>query len=614
MSERLTLEVKHREGLARVGTFKTKHSMVRTPSIMPVVNPNLMTVPVDFFKKLKIDAIITNSYIIRRNENLRERALKYGIHNLIGFDGTIMTDSGTFQSYVYGDIEYQNRETVEFQINSGSDISTILDIFSTPDQTREQAMNAVKETHRRFLEISDLAEENDIAAPIQGSLYMDLRRKSARVMSSTNGSYMPIGGVVPLLENYRYGDLVDIILNSKLNTDFSKPVHLFGGGHPMFLPFAVLLGVDMFDSASYVKYARDDRVLFSDGTRDLKEISSFPSWSPISERYTARELLDEPKELRVSLISQHNLYAIMMEMEEIRERIFEQTLWNYVETKARSHPSLYEAFGRIKKYAPKLERYWDLSGKTSFMYYDKESLKHPLISRLKKQCIKNGRKVDESHWYPGKTSEKFINEIYEKTNECFYINWFGMKVPFELNETYPVEQIIFQGRINKGKNGYNDIELSNEKIRDFNLEKIKRIADYQYGSGAGDLLIDKNSSVTVSKSTGRIRTINHGDKIIATLRAMDGFLALTMDGGKLLLKMKNKNRIIVTEESALFNSRGKSVYFKFIVDCDEDIISGNDVLIVKENDELVAVGRSTCSGREMKMMKSGVAAQITHHL
>lgn len=613
MSERLTLDVKHREGLARIGTFKTKHSTVRTPSIMPVVNPNLMTVPIDFFKKLKIDAIITNSYIIRRNQNLKEKALKYGLHSLLGFDGTIMTDSGTFQSYVYGDIEYENRETVEFQISSGSDISTILDIFSTPDQTREQAINAVKETYRRFLEISDIAEENDIAAPVQGSLYMDLRRRSAKLMSSTNGSYMPIGGVVPLLENYRYGDLVDIIINSKLNTDFSKPVHLFGGGHPMFIPFAVLLGVDMFDSASYVKYARDDRVLFSDGTRDLKDISNFPGWSPISEKYTARELLEEPKDLRVLLLSQHNLHAIIMEIEEIRERIFEQTLWNYVEAKARNHPTLYEAFGRIKKYVSKIEKYWDLSGKSSFMYYDKESLKHPLISRLKRQCISQGRKVDRVHWYPGKTSEKFITDIYEKTNEPFYLNWFGLKVPIELNETYPVEQIIFHGKINNGKAAYNDIEFSNEKIRDFNLEKIKRIADYQYGPGAGDLLVDKYSSVIVSKSTGRIRTLNHGDKIIATMRAMDGFLALTMDGAELLLKMKNKNRIVVSEESAVFNSRGKSVYYKFILDCDENIISGNDVLIVNENDELVAVGRSTCSGREMKMMKSGVAAQITHH-
>ncbi len=46
-----------------------------------------------------------------------------------------MTDSGTFQSYVYGDIDVDPLEIVEFQRNIGSDIGTILDIFGTPDQT-----------------------------------------------------------------------------------------------------------------------------------------------------------------------------------------------------------------------------------------------------------------------------------------------------------------------------------------------------------------------------------------------------------------------------------------------------------------------------------------------
>jgi len=46
--------------------------------------------------------LITNSYIIWKNPDLREKALKDGVHSLIDFDGAIMTDSGTFQSYVYG--------------------------------------------------------------------------------------------------------------------------------------------------------------------------------------------------------------------------------------------------------------------------------------------------------------------------------------------------------------------------------------------------------------------------------------------------------------------------------------------------------------------------------
>ena len=126
----LTMQILHREGLARIGRFKTDHGYVDTPNIMPVINPNLRTIPIDTMKKFGTQAIITNSYIIRRNQDLKDEALKNGLHSLIGFDGTIMTDSGTFQSYVYGGVEYENRDTVEFQIDIKSDISTILDIFN----------------------------------------------------------------------------------------------------------------------------------------------------------------------------------------------------------------------------------------------------------------------------------------------------------------------------------------------------------------------------------------------------------------------------------------------------------------------------------------------------
>ncbi|MEM0124587.1 MAG: tRNA-guanine transglycosylase, partial [Candidatus Micrarchaeaceae archaeon] len=118
-----------REGLARIGKFKTPHGEIETPTVMPVINPNLNFLSEQDLKSLGVQAVITNSYIIKRTPSLEEKALKEGLHRLINFDGPIMTDSGTFQSYVYGDIEYNNKEIVEFQKKIGSDIITILDIF-----------------------------------------------------------------------------------------------------------------------------------------------------------------------------------------------------------------------------------------------------------------------------------------------------------------------------------------------------------------------------------------------------------------------------------------------------------------------------------------------------
>ncbi|TFG70626.1 MAG: tRNA-guanine transglycosylase, partial [Methanomassiliicoccus sp.] len=143
-------ELKYRDGLARICELTTKHGKVTTPALLPVVNPNQLTIkPVDMRERFGAEILITNSYIIKKDPNLRERALKEGLHKLLGFDGSIMTDSGTFQSYVYGDVDVGHREIVEFQSAIGSDIGTILDVFSEPTFSREQTEDAVNVTLSR---------------------------------------------------------------------------------------------------------------------------------------------------------------------------------------------------------------------------------------------------------------------------------------------------------------------------------------------------------------------------------------------------------------------------------------------------------------------------------
>jgi len=613
----LTMQILHREGLARIGRFKTDHGYVDTPNIMPVINPNLRTIPIDTMKKFGTQAIITNSYIIRRNQDLKDEALKNGLHSLIGFDGTIMTDSGTFQSYVYGGVEYENRDTVEFQIDIKSDISTILDIFSTPSDSHEKARLAVDETHKRFEEIKDIAKSHNISGPIQGSIYRDLRRRSAKLMSDTDASYLPIGGVVPLLEQYKYSNLVDIILESKLASDFSKPVHLFGGGHPMFMGMAVLLGVDMFDSASYVKYARDDRLLYTEGTRYLADVTELPYWSPLNERFTIKEIKSLDEKERYSILAEHNLFAIFQELSEIRERIRENTLWQYIESKSRSHPSLYSAFKRILTHSKRIEPYFELYRKSPLFHFGTETNRSPYGIRLKKLEPEKGTysTLSSREWKPARLSQDFVRNVYEKSEENFCINWYGLKIPVEMEEIYPVEQVISgyeketKGTLFRRDNGY-------EKVRNFNLEKLRRVADFQFGKGNGKSIFPDDCKITVSKATGRIRTISRNDSILATMRAHDGFIGLTFEGGLKLHEVSKgmNNRVMVTRESATYNSQGKSVFFKFVEQNDMGIIPLNDVLVVDPDDSLIAVGRAMASGREMRMYKDGVAVTINHHI
>ena len=91
-------EINKRDGLARLGRIKTKHGVLDTPTLLPVVNPKILTLSMKELKECGAQGIITNSYIINKNPELKEVAKEKGVHGLLDWNGPIMTDSGTFQS------------------------------------------------------------------------------------------------------------------------------------------------------------------------------------------------------------------------------------------------------------------------------------------------------------------------------------------------------------------------------------------------------------------------------------------------------------------------------------------------------------------------------------
>ena len=123
-----------RDGRARIGRIHTQHGVLETPALLPVINPNIRTIePREMWDRYGIQGLITNSYIIWKHDDLKQHAVTKGVHDLLNFPGVVMTDSGTFQSYMYGDVEVGVEEIVEFQRLIGVDIATMLDVFSRPD-------------------------------------------------------------------------------------------------------------------------------------------------------------------------------------------------------------------------------------------------------------------------------------------------------------------------------------------------------------------------------------------------------------------------------------------------------------------------------------------------
>src|SRR5687768_4672602 len=94
----MTFEIMDRAAAGRLGKFTTPHGPVTTPTLMPVINPNLQVLTArQMRERFGCEMVITNSYVIHKHDALREKALASGAHSVLDWDGALMTDSGTFQ-------------------------------------------------------------------------------------------------------------------------------------------------------------------------------------------------------------------------------------------------------------------------------------------------------------------------------------------------------------------------------------------------------------------------------------------------------------------------------------------------------------------------------------
>lgn len=144
------------------------------------------------------------------------------------------------------------------------------------------------------------------------------------------------------------------------------------------------------------------------------------------------------------------------------------------------------------------------------------------------------------------------------------------------------------------------------------LIRIKAVADYQFGAGCGEALIPDNVVVIRSRKTGKVKGIYHKGRLLATLRPSDGYLALSVDGARLLVKTLNppRYRIVVQDDVLDFIKQGRNLFSKHVVSADPKIRPGEEVLITDFRDRVIAVGRATLNGTEMKRFKKGLAAKV----
>ncbi len=618
-------ELKTRDGLARIGILHTKHGKISTPTILPVINPHVMPIHPNEMLAIGAEAIITNSYIIYNDEKLRERALKEGLHSIFNFNKPIMTDSGSFQMYMYG-IEIDALEIVKFQHDIRADIGTILDIFSE-EESYEEVKREVNETIKRARNSMKEKGEMLLACTVQGGVYEELRRYCAKELAKLRADVYPIGGVVPLMENQRYAEIAEIIIASKKELPPSKPVHLFGAGHPIIFPLAVALGCDLFDSASYIKYAKDNRFIFPDRTVRLSEIDELPCCCPVCSKYDIDDIKAMDRENREGAIAFHNLWQTFTEMKRVRQAIKQGCLTEMVEQRATSHPSLLDAMEVLKREKKWLEKWENVSKRKAFMYTGRYSLHRPIAYRLQKRIVERYEPFFEKSIIFAEFSKPYSRQEWLKKIEanCIVESSFGA-IPLELDEIYPVAQSLFPENVDdetikEAKKAFSKfykkvpkiagLEEVGKKSKDFDIRKIKSVANYQFGRGAGEALFKGEIKIIKSKSTGKIRNVICDEKHVASMRASDGFFTLKAEGGKRLHSFFSppKMRVFVTDDAIPFIKEGKNVFAKFVIDACKELRPYDEALIVSEDDELIAVGQCLLNREEMIDFERGIAVK-----
>jgi predicted RNA-binding protein (TIGR00451 family) len=144
------------------------------------------------------------------------------------------------------------------------------------------------------------------------------------------------------------------------------------------------------------------------------------------------------------------------------------------------------------------------------------------------------------------------------------------------------------------------------------LQKVRRVADYQFGIAVGSSLFPDGVVIVLSKRTGRIRHVYFGGELLATLRPRDGLFSLTIEGAKRLMGSLGDRRmwVRVQEEAVASVGKGGDVFARHVVDVDEEIRPREEVAVLDGKDRVVAVGKAMLSGREMRDFGRGVAVRV----
>jgi queuine tRNA-ribosyltransferase len=295
------------DGAARRGRITFPRGTIETPAFMPVgTYGSVKAMTPQSLVDIGAEIILGNTFHLFLRPGLDVIGEFDGLHRFIGWDKPILTDSGgfqvfslahkrkiteegvTFASPVDGSKVFLSpEESMRIQHVLDSDIAMIFDECTPYPATEKQARDSMElslrwaERSRRAFD--DLRNPNALFGIVQGSVYPELRRRSAEALIGIGFDGYAIGGLaVGEPEHERNATLEQI--EPLLPRD--RPRYLMGVGRPQDIVEAVRRGVDMFDCVMPTRNARNAHLFTRHGVLRIRNAKYERDTRPLDEDCT----------------------------------------------------------------------------------------------------------------------------------------------------------------------------------------------------------------------------------------------------------------------------------------------------------------------------------------
>ncbi len=338
---------------ARAGELVTPHGVVPTPVFLPVASQGtIKTLTPEEVKEIGIAMVLANTYHLYLRPGIDVIEKVGGLHKFMGWDGAILTDSGgyqifslarlrqlsdqgvVFRSHIDGSEHLITPElAIQYQESLGADIVMVLDECSAYDNSFKKVQEAISRTHQWAERCQKAKKRSDQAlyAIVQGGVFPELRRQSAKYLTSLDFPGYAIGG---LSVGEPKKVTFDILEETIALLPESKPRYFMGMGSPEDIFEGMSRGVDVFDSALPTRVARNGALFTHLGRVNIGNASYAQmerSVDPDCHCYTCRtfsaaylhHLFNSRELLAYRLATIHNLAFVSKLMQRIRDAILD---------------------------------------------------------------------------------------------------------------------------------------------------------------------------------------------------------------------------------------------------------------------------------------------------